>query len=265
METNKALPESAAVNKSELFKPETYDIYTEAKEAARELKIRQSDASLRCKVDEFVGRLPDCFPTEPFIFLARQVARVKFEDFDFIELSRQMELPPYWPTYQEDKFYTGNHDKRELVELPLFSGWGRNGGPRLKKLSIAGNINDLEGRRLSQIDTKWGESMIDFHMRVRRGLLGEEAENIFEFSEFALQWGGAKNYYPKLLALTLSHAILVEEFHGPESESLATFTEKIVYPAYLEVNEMFGIKPLIVRLPWDVRHQWYPAELEAFL
>ncbi len=73
------------------------------------------------------------------------------------------------------------------------------------------------------------------------------------------------SHYKPFLALFICHGVLFENFltEGKERD----FTFNVVLPAFKTVEQLFGMKPLIVRLlpresEADKKWMWYPGHLE---
>ena len=73
-------------------------------------------------------------------------------------------------------------------------------------------------------------------------------------------------FWPRLISLFVCDGILFENFHSDGHES--EFTRRIIRPAFAEVEERYGVRPLIVPLlpiTWerDPYWSWYPSRWKA--
>jgi hypothetical protein len=95
--------------------------------------------------------------------------------------------------------------------------------------------------------TLWGEEFIHFHHNLVNNTVSAAKNKMFDFSKwFERNTKSSKYYYIKYLALFLFHGILFENFLTNEEE--IEFTEKKVLPSFNKIEQMFGLKPLIVPL-----------------
>lgn len=142
-----------------------------------------------------------------------------------------------------------------------------NEKPPEKTIECCHRIIDFgktENQPIETIKTKWGESLADFHHRLLT-IAGLSIELSDASSWYKSNGKKAAGYYDKFLSLFLCHGILFENFITNEEED--RFSKSVVFPAFKQVVDHFGIKPLIVPL---VPHEtastiyWrcYPAELE---
>ncbi|MBI4686204.1 MAG: hypothetical protein HY756_00180 [Nitrospirae bacterium] len=98
---------------------------------------------------------------------------------------------------------------------------------------------------ISKLRTTWDESLVDFHHRML-SIVAPQIE-LFDGSYWVKSNGGkAENYYVNLLTPFICHGILFENFVTNAEEQ--RFAEEVVYPAFKEVEQLFGLKPLILPL-----------------
>lgn len=244
------------------------DLYYGADDARAELLRRQSDPVLARRVRQFVGTLPD-LPLMPFVALAHHVPTASYEDADYVSLAQRMGFDyeeVWWFSYLQDKFTTANCSKVKLAVLTTadFAHPGKKGGIRKRKHAVVRNIPYWDGRPIHEVRTKSGEALTTFHGRLRQHLLSMEvAENTHDLSAYLQRFGSARAYYPYFLALFVAHGVLVDEFEVPSPER-ARFKQAVVLPAFQRVSDAVGVSPLIVRMPWEERHGYYPP-LEQYL
>ena len=245
------------------------DLYCDADDARAELLRRQSDPVLAQRVRRFVGTLPD-LPLRPFTAFARHLPTARYEDADYVRLALSMGFDyeeVWWFSYLKDKFVTANHSKVKLAVLPTadYANPGKKGGIRKRKHAVVHDIPHWDGRPIYEVRVKSGETLSAFHCQLRQHLLlPKVAQNTHDLSAYLQRFGSAEAYYPYFLALFVAHGVLVEEFEGPPSPELKLFKHRVVLPAVQRVIDAVGIAPLIVRMPWEERHGYYPP-LEAYL
>ena len=192
--------------------------------------------------------------------LARQLATFRYEDALFQEMNRIAGLVPVWCPYQADKFSGASSLKKSYIR-PLFcSGRGRNGGLKIDKPRlIRGELQNFEGVRLENIKLDSGTSLVDFHRSHLQTMVPGAV--VHDVSDTLVKIGRPQQYYRFDMSLYVSHVVLFEDYHGGESgNKLDSFTTGIFEPAFHEIKAIFGVKPLIVRLPWCQGMGYYPAD-----
>ncbi len=188
-----------------------------------------------------------------YAVLFRQVATPNFEMQRFVTAATSAGLKPLVLEYHEDKFVHFNPAKHSLLKMRFHSGTGRNGGERIRCLSIA-EMNGGDGKRLRELHTRNGVGIVPFH----HALMDEAAFSRNVARHDCSQWfqrhgGSADNYYPELFRLFLRHAVLFESFLTVGND--AAFTSRVVMPAFEAVRYEHGEQPLVCRLD--------PAETEG--
>jgi len=124
-----------------------------------------------------------------------------------------------------------------------------------------------EKKKLRDIKTINGESFVDFH----KGLMLKNFSDakIFDGSMWFKSKGGcAKEYYKSVLAMTLCHGILFDNFLDYDYES--DLVRNILFPAFAEIEREFGYRPLIVAVaPTEksLEKHWlsYPEFIKIYL
>ena len=236
-------------------------VYYQPDVAAKELSDRFNDPLLKKEVMNFINHLPQDFPSYPFAALSRPIASARREDLHFFDAAKQLNLPSVWLEYQEDRFSASNIDKAGLCKAYVLHGWGRKGGPKIERHDIVRDLGSCLKKTMKEIKTEQGESLVDFHHRLHCHAFPNGTGVRLDLSRWLKRWGNAENYYQHYLSLFISHGILFEEF---DDEASAGFCESVFLPAWEKVRQIFGIAPLIVRLPWDQSLGWYPADLQPF-
>lgn len=240
------------------------DIYTSLEEAREEIHRRWNDTSLRLKVEEVIASVPAFSRTEPKAYLWRPIATPNFEWFRFIELAGQVGLLPCLAEFTKDKFVSVNSDKYVLGKMPFFHRKNKKGETIFINKTIV-DFNKYDGHLLNTVQTLWGEPFVEFHHRLV-GLHSFQPEIAEVSSWFNLNGAKAAAYYHNYLTLFICHGILFENFITDEEEE-ERFSRNVVFPAFREVVNHFGLKPLIVPLvphetASDIYWRCYPSELE---
>jgi hypothetical protein len=244
-------------------------MYWKLEEAVEELKTRQKNEVLVNKVNEFLGsKCP--IPQGLNGFLCRHIATARLEDIQFEDRCKASGLSPIVLEHSEDIFVSINPSKKRLVILYLFDGYGKRGGPRIKKVKLVENINAINGYPLTQIRIKNGESLVQFHHKTRK-YLGLEGK-IIDVSRWLKSIGSAIEYYPFLFAAALTRGVIFESFESPGFPDLERFKQQVVIPAWEFVVKKFGVEPLIVYHP-DPNNgeaeenilKWYPSKISKVI
>lgn len=194
--------------------------------------------------------------------LARQLATFRYEDAVFASMSEEVGLVPVWFSYTGDKFSTESKLKRSYLHPVYCDGCGRNKGLKLRTERLVADMNRYSGRTLDQISTLHGVSLVEYHHEHLQQMYPDAltCDNTQWLKKIGTGANAAKKYYCAYLSLFLAHAVLFEDYHGGESgTALDNFTSEVFEPAYAEVAKLFGVSPLIVKLPWWNELQYYPA------
>lgn len=238
------------------------NVYFSAAQAAKVLVERQN---LWPRVEAWWlengwGRppIPELTQTGKMAVLARHAATARYEDVAYYELAKRAGLFPAWLTYTADAFVDKSPFKLGLIAPYLCSGRGRNGGLKLTKMVLTKAIYCFK-KPICEIRTTDGRLVVEIHQEMHRALFPDGV--IFDLSDWLFQFGCAKDYYTAFLSIFLAHGVLFEDFHQGESgDGLGKFTQGVFEPSWREVCEIFGIKPLLVRLPWLPEFAHYPAD-----
>lgn len=218
------------------------NIYTPIEEAKKEVLKRWKDKVLQKKVEDFVGKdIPKVFYEQPFSILGRHVVSSNIETVRFAELAKESGLNLLGFEYLDDKFLTMNKAKLNLGKMSFVH---KDTKTKRDTFDIF-NLQDNNGKRFSEINTFWGERLVEFHHRI----LSKTVKNIklIDMSNWIKKRGEkAADFYPHYLAMFIRNGILFDNYllKGQESK----FTEEIFLPSYKKVVDYFGIKPLIVKL-----------------
>jgi hypothetical protein len=239
------------------------DFYTSLEDAKEEIHRRWADSSLRNKVEKVIATVPAFSSNEPKAYMWRPIATPNFEWFRFIELASLIKLRPCLAEFTNDKFVSLNSDKYVLGKMPFFDRKNKKGETMFNSKSII-DFNKYDGQCISAVQTQWGESLVGFHHRLL-GFYPLRAELVEVSSWFNLNGAKAVAYYHHYLTLFICHGILFENFITNEEEE--RFSKSVVFPAFNQVVEHFGMKPLIVQLvphevASDIYWRCYPVDIE---
>lgn len=233
-------------------------VYTPLDEALEELKKRQTDPTLH----EFIQKeLPVGAPlpmlTNPKAVMFRQVVTPNYEIRRFLDLIDMVEgLSPMFLEYAEDKFTDNNEWKYSLGKVGFYFGQGKKGGEKIERTRVI-DFNSYRGKKLAEVKTLWGQSLIDFHHELFLEAYGGGTLNndsFFDGSDWFSQSGGqAIDYYKNFLALFVKNGVLFENFLLDTKE--IDFTKNVFLPAFIKITQESGVKPLIVALE--------PTEIES--
>jgi len=249
------------------------DIFTQQREARRELIRRRRDPELKRLVYENLhsgaGAILDKFAA-PRAVLFRQIATPTHEVLRFLRIAKHMQLAPLILEYYGDKFVSaGNTYKRSLGKMPVYQHTGIDGRDIVKHHTVI-DFNAYTGKPLSTVRCKTGESLIDFHhaLVTKLGRLNIETQCVDATHWFQGAGGHAENYYEQFLTLFIRDSILFEYFEPGKAEE--TFAFEVMLPAFRNVTERYGVRPLIARLVpknKEARKFWdcYPKKIEKFL
>ena len=239
-------------------------IYTPPEAAAEILQERLQDEALKMRVGEYLGGIFPFDTTEqqkPIAILARYVPRATSEDKIFAERALDAGLEPYWASYRSDRFTTRNPEKVETVRPPI--AWAK--GQKTRSWIVApekryGGVGNLE--------TIYGNTSYDYQQNMRKIVLPrldseQLVSNTFDMGgwyrlqaeRFGYSGGNsAPYYYVATMALTTTFCALYEDFDGGPNASngdLEDFKSSVVCPAFERVERDLGLRPIIVKLPYE--------------
>jgi len=243
------------------------DFYASLEEAKNEIWSRWRNLALRKKVADFIGSVPSPFQEAPKAVLDRNIATPNFEYFHFLKLAESASIAPLVTEYIGDKFVTLNFDKLGLGKMPFYKGRDKKKRILFECKSII-DCTKYQGKPFGEIKTFWGEHLVDFHHRLLPTRNG--GFSFFDASAWYKSNGGnAERYYHNYLALFICNGILFENFITNEEEE-ERFSKSVVYPAFRQVSQHFGLKPLIVPLysedkATDIYWRCYSPEIKAIV
>ena len=242
----------------------TDSYYVELEEAREILLSRQA---LREMLPSFWATHGVPFPAEvlcglPLVaFLARQLVTFRFEDAVFLQMAEWSGLAPLWSPLAQDKFTVVSSLKRSYVQPHMATGFSKNGNVITKRERLVKEPDTRSQIPLKDLVADDGASVMSWHYN--RWLRATEGVGrVLDADQFKSGWGGStERYYLGLLSLFIAHGVLFEDYHGGESgNALDSFTTSVFEPAFATVEAYFGVKPLVVKLPWWKELAYYPDE-----
>lgn len=247
-----------------------HTVCTPLKDALAELKKRRADPRLEKLVLRLLhDDVPDPLRASPKAVIFRQITAANYENRRFLNLVNASDAiePLFWE-YLEDK-YTPNELKRPWGKLHFYHGKGKKGGDIVERINII-DFNASNGKKIIEVETLWGESLLEFHHALLKDRLKLSDPTLFYDASgwFSRQGAKAKNYYESFLTLFVRHGILFEDFMLEAKES--DFIQKVFIPAFLMVWKKTGHKPLIANLAaprLEGQRFWYchPASDKSFV
>jgi len=238
-------------------------LYTPVPEAVTELSRRRADAELRLKVDRFQAEIPPTFmPTEPFGAIGRFLATPSHELSRFLALVQSIGLQPLYLEHSDDLFFAQNRDKYRLYR-PAF-----DFSPRSPRSLALFKFSGSEMRRLSDLKTRGGMNLVEYHHRLIHRTLPDTKCRFVDFSGWRAQARSDEPFYLRYLAPYIAHGILFESFIASNPSEMRFVRERVT-PSILKLEEMFGVRPLIVRLlPAETESEdywtWLPGSIYEF-
>jgi len=229
-------------------------VYTRLGDAVRELAARKDDAELAAAVErEFSGKIPSVLQEGNKAVIFRQVATPNYEFMRFIGVPDASGLSAVFLEYFSDKFTSNNPLKYHLGKMIMDEGIDKKGTRKTRYESVI-NFNDYDGKKISEVKTVWGQSLVDFHHRLFTAYYPQFKESFHDLSPWLAENGVVpKEYYRNLLGSFIRHGILFENFMIQGKE--LAFIRDIFLPAFFAAWLKTGKKPLIVELE--------PTEIEG--
>lgn len=236
--------------------------YYTPEEAARQLQNR---VGLKSCVEDWIhrngwGERFHIFPQiDRMAVIARHIATFRYEDAVFYTMSSKNGFKPVWLEYLDDKMVSSSPVKMSYLSPIFCSGLGRNGGYKARKKKLV-PPNLWMGKALKSIKDNNSVLLSDLHHQIQdHHMVGV---NRFDMSQWLSSFDrGSRDYYTPFIALCVSHMVLFEDYHGGESDEtgvLSNFTKIVFEKAYKTVFDEFGVRPLIVKLPWFSGANMYP-------
>lgn len=248
-------------------------VYTPWEDALKQLNERADDPKLQAYVDRAIPQgLPPVMQGKKSMILFRHIATPNYEVNRFFIAADALgeHLQPFVLEYTEDKFNNRSDGKYFLGRIPFYR--GRNSkGESLLEFSTVIDFNASNNKPISSVATHWGQGLVDFHHELFDQALPAFKDARFDLSSWLHEAGpSARDYYKSFLSLFLKDGILFENFFIDETQKEFSFNRDIILPAFIEICEESGAKPLIIALePTNVECDpfWsaHPAERKAHI
>lgn len=245
IETNKLIDELVSDQKK--FDDFVYTPYKVAKEN-QQINLLKRNKAISEYFDARKIIIPANFDSEQVAILFRHIATPNYETHRFLSICKTLNYKPVFLEYFHDKFISLNPCKKALGKIAYFDGVNERGLSRFHYETII-NFNQFNGRTFGDIETVFGNSLIEFHHDIfftKYSTLNES--NLFEASRWFAENGGvAKEYYKSYLALFLRDAVLFDNFVISDKNE-CKFIREVFLPAFITILKLTGAKPIIVSL-----------------
>jgi hypothetical protein len=244
------------------------DVFTSPAQACSEILERRKNTELLSAVYTFLdGDIPEHFSQEsPISYLCRHVATPNYETLRFVELAQTFAFPMVIGQDLDDIFVSNNVLKLALGKLPVTKGVTRTGEEIIENFTVV-DFATAQGEPLRNITTFRGTTLPQFHLNLFRNIYPERVSVIDE-SDWINRHsrGDIKKHYVRLLSLLVAHGVMFEFYEDSEID----FVHEILNPAFTEVTERFGHRPLITNLVDDslaYARNWnsYPSVVYQFV
>lgn len=178
--------------------------------------------------------------------LFRQIASASYETLWFTRRARRVGLVPVIIEHRTDRFCSRNSFKCSLTTPSVAVGRDRHGRPIVKRTRLVEHAA-AEGRRLQDLVTQSGETLVAYHHRRLLAMMGRSVPRIVDLSSVVrTASAGPRAYYVDLFSLMTGRAALFEDF--VIDEQTASFYRRVVKPAYEEAATLTGHRAQVARL-----------------
>lgn len=221
-------------------------VYTPLSEALRLLDERSKDKEFLVKIEKLLkGDIPEIFRNKRCGIIARQLATPNFENRRFISLAKESGLHPVFLEYFDDKFTSNNKYKHSLGQLQIQNKKDKNNQECIEKITIV-DFNKSNGKKLKEVETLWGESLVNFHKNLFDLYNLKDFSCVEETSWYVKKDEKPIEFYSNFFLLVTCFGILFENFLFSKNEAESNFTKNVILPALENVINLTGVKPLIV-------------------
>lgn len=228
-------------------------VYTDWRTAVAELADRQADRVLEAYTDQIeVKNIPGMRKDMRNAVLFRQLATPNYEAHRFMMcVDVLQDFNPVIFEYQDDLFTDINVLKRALGKMPFHKRLNKHREPIIEYRSVI-DMSKWNGKPLSSIRMIDGSSFADFHRNFFVAQFPTMKDHIFDLSSWIESVANTElHWYKDFLTLFLRDGILFDNFLTT-SEDLH-HTRDVFLPAFIQIVEETGSKPLIVALePTDI-------------
>jgi len=221
-------------------------IHTPLEDAVHQITQRRTDTGLLNEVQLFLKEdIPRHFICDnPVFYLSRYLATPDYETLLFINQIKSYEYRIVIGEDTADTLTSHSALKRNLLKLPIVTGYSKNGRPIIKYHRV-GDINTQQGKQLQDVELFDGQNLVDYHHALCDRMFPENVKWVEESA-----WvnrhsrGQLVKLYESMLALLVTHGIMLEYYEPKET----SFMQEVVLPAFNTTKKRFGYSPLIVPL-----------------
>ena len=245
--------------------PACGNIFLSLDEARAELTRRRANTSLRKAVEAELGEylMPE-LAAHPRAVIAPQLVTPNNRFIFFCHAANYVGAIPFVLEFLGDTFSKMNKGKRRLVSLLC-----RHGHIQMTVNIASPHGNDR--RHIHDVTKHNGKRLIDFHRHILE-MSGYGIEKM-DATQWYHQFGRPCDYYYPYLLHFVLHGVLFEEFLTKDEDAHeGAFTDEVVHPAILKIQDKFGVAPMIVRLEphkptADEAFHWqsYPPSINEYI
>lgn len=223
------------------------DIYTSLGELSHELDRRVNDSGLRKLVeDRLESNILNVFGDSPRAVLARSIFTPNREFEYFFDVAESLQLNPLLLEY-DGKFVAKNVEKYYLCRLFCMRHVGKKGGVLYKTHPIV-NFNDNEGKYLSQVHTKRGDSLVEFHHELLASAYPGTSHDLVSITDwFNRTRSNGEHYYFDFLSMFIRNGVLFDNYIAEDKEERVFIRQRLL-SSFKAVTSFYGVRPLIVPL-----------------
>lgn len=230
--------------------------YTPLDEVAETIQERRDNEALQAKLAQMLG---DDIPAGPFAedvdglpaVYAEYLARLTVKDWLFARAALGCGLEPWWVTYERDTFTDVNKKKASMRRPKLAFAKGQQ-----TKAWIVPEA-ERKGGEMGATPTVFDEveTVAEYWRRLRMLVISQNPDlltvenNVYDISEWYWRQAAsvqginkAPSYYPKLMGLYASRAVLFRDF-GAANPVFRPIAEA----GYRAAAEALGVEPVIVK------------------
>jgi len=220
-------------------------IYSDQKTIISELNKRKNDIGLKKSVEAFWGeKFPDFLKhqTNQLAFFVRPTITPNMETRFFMDVVKDFGIEPLLLEFP-DLFVTINKSKYHLGKTHHFR--NLQSGEKIIEHKKHVDFNVWEGKLLTDVQTKEGINLQDLHHTWFYETFPNYTNKIIDISDWFYDIRTSYDYYYLgFLALGIFHGVIFENFILEDVRERQFFLEKVV-PSFIEIERIFGIKPLI--------------------
>ncbi|MEI8230472.1 MAG: hypothetical protein WCG83_05060 [Candidatus Peregrinibacteria bacterium] len=222
-------------------------VYTPISIAGAELAERKQDLELERQVNKLLkDDIPEPLNEGSRVVHFRQLVSPNFEFQQLLMIAKNIGLRPLLMEYMDDIFTSINPIKRFLGKMRFTQKKGDSQVRIITKRII--NFNNSQGMKIRDVETIWGQSLIEFHHELLEFKYPNSSGYIYDASTWFRKGGEerARKYYLKYLSLFVRNGILLENFVLEDKE--LDFIREVFLPAFIEVWRFTKKRPIIAAL-----------------